>query len=493
VRYLGLAPEGALDRYWRFTLFGLYVQDNFRVHPRLTLNLGLRSEFTTMPVDIYGRDSALPNLLDPAPTPGPLYRNPNRGNFSPRIGFAWDPFGNGRTSVRGGYGLFYNTNSHQNLIVTVTNPPATPRLVIANPTFPTPPFERGLGNTMRPMEWDIRTPRVHVWNVNVQRQIRGDIALTVGYAASRGQHLWRSTDINTPEPQRLADGTLFFPVNALRPNTAFSTIELKKSDGNSWYQAAILEVRKRWSNGLQFQSSYTFSRNIDTTQASTFFSDATNGTTSAMPEFAGLDYNKGLSDYHAKHNWVMNWTWQIPGGSTFTGAGRILLAGWQVSGISTVRSGNPLTLFLARNRSRSQWSPSLGPGLGPDRPSMAPGFTHASAILGSPDKYFDPAAFALPAAGTLGNLGRGALLGPNLRTFDLALMKNTPWAALSEQANVQFRVECFNLFNRANFGPPQLVAFTGAADNEAPLSSLGLIRGTVTSSRQLQLGLRISF
>jgi hypothetical protein len=212
-----------------------------------------------------------------------------------------------------------------------------------------------------------------------------------------------------------------------------------------------------------------------------------------MPEFAGLDYNKGLSDYHAKHNWVMNWTWQIPGGSTLTGAGRILLAGWQVSGISTVRSGNPLTLFLARNRSRSQWSPSLGPGLGPDRPSMAPGFTHEAAVLGSPDKYFDPAAFALPAAGTLGNLGRGALTGPNLRTFDLALMKNNPWAALGEQANVQFRVECFNLFNRANFGPPQLVAFTGAADNEAPLSSLGLIRGTVTSSRQLQLGLRISF
>jgi hypothetical protein len=493
VRYLGLAPQGALDRYWRFTLFGAYLQDNFRVHPRLTLNFGLRYEFTTMPVDLYGRDSALINLSDPAPTPGPLYRNPAKKNFSPRFGFAWDALGDGSTSVRGGYGLFFNTNNQQNLIVTVTNAPATPRLVIPNPTFPIPPFERGIGNTMRPVEWNIKNPKVHVWNLNVQRQIWADLMITVGYAGARGYHLLRSTDINTPVPERLADGTVFFPINAVRPNPNFTTIELKKSDGNSWYNAAIFEVRKRWSRGLQFQSSYTFSRNIDTTQASTFFSDATNGTTSAMPEFPGFNYNKGLADYHAKHNWVMNWTWELPFGGNLHGARRVLLTGWQISGISQVRSGNPLTLFLARNRSRSQWSPSLGPGLGPDRPSMAPGFTHETAIHGGPDRYFELAAFMLPPAGTLGNLGRGALIGPNLRTFDLALMKNTRWPQLGELANLQFRFEAFNLFNRANFGAPQLTAFNGAADNEPPLASLGLIRTTVTSSRQLQFGLRFSF
>jgi hypothetical protein len=492
-RYIGLAPQGALDRYWRFTLFAAYLQDNFRVHPRLTLNLGVRYELTSMPVDLYGRDSALVHLSDPAPTPGPLYRNPTKKNISPRFGFAWDPFGAGRTSLRGGYGWFFNTNNQQNLIVTVTNPPATPRLVIANPTFPVPPFERGAGNTMRPVEWNLKNPSVHVWNLNVQQQIRSGLMITLGYAGSRGLHLLRSTDINTPAPQRLPDGAVFFPVNAPRPNPAFTTIELKKSDGNSWYQAGIFEIRKRWSRGIQFQSSYTFSRNIDTTQASTFFSDATNGTTSAMPEYEGFQYNKGLADYHAKHNWVMNGTWEIPTGRGMTGARRLLLEGWQLSGISTVRSGNPLTVFLARNRSRSQWSPSLGPGLGPDRPSMAPGYTHESAVLGSPDRYFDPSAFILPPAGTLGNLGRGAIVGPNLRAVDLALMKNTRWARLGDQANIQFRFEAFNVFNRANFGPPQLTAFNGAADNEQPLASLGLIRTTVTSSRQMQLGLRVSF
>jgi hypothetical protein len=114
-----------------------------------------------------------------------------------------------------------------------------------------------------------------VYNFNVQQTLWNDVALTVGYAGSRGLYLLRSADVNIAEPQRLADGTLFFPAGAPRRNTAFSTIELKSSDGDSWYNAGLLELRKRWSNGVSFQSSYTFSRNIDTTQASTFFSDGT--------------------------------------------------------------------------------------------------------------------------------------------------------------------------------------------------------------------------
>ncbi len=492
-RFLGLDPRGALDRYWRFDLFALYAQDTHRVSRRLTLNYGLRYEFSTLPVDIYGRDSALPNLLAPAPTTGQLYQNPTKRNLSPRFGFALDLFGNGKTSLRGGYGLYFNTNNQQNLIVTVTNPPATPRLSITNPTFPVPPFERGIGNTIRPVEWNIKNPKVHVWNLNIQQQLPFDTLLTVGYAGSRGWHLWRNTDANTAIPTRLADGTVFFPVNAPRQNPAFATIELKKSDGNSWYNAAIFEVRKRFGNGVSIQSSYTFSRNIDTTQASTFFSDATNGTTVAMPEYEGFSYNKGLSDYHAKHNWVLNYNWQLPFAKTGTGVAKAVLGGWELSGIAFMRSGNPLNLFVARNRSRSQWAPSLGPGQGPDRPSMAPNATHESAINGSPDRWFNPSAFVLPAAGTLGNLGRGALIGPNLRTFDFAVLKNHPWSKLGEAGNIQFRCEMFNLFNRPNFGTPSLTAFTGAVDNEAPLGTLGRIRSTVTSSRQIQFGIRITY
>lgn len=491
LRFLGLSPTGALDRYWRFTLVGAYIQDQWRVAPRLTLNLGLRYEFSTMPVDIYGRDSALRELTDPAPTVGQLYRNPTKKNISPRFGFAWDVFGDGRTALRGGYGLYFNTNNQQNLIVTVTNPPATPRLIINNPTFPVPQFERGVGNTIRPVEWNLKNPNVSVWNLNLQRQLPLDVLLTLGYAGSRGIHLLRSTDINTATWVRLADGTVFFPEGGRRMNPAFGTIELKKSDGNSWYNAGVIELRKRFGAGFAFQSSYTFSRNIDTTQASTFFSDATNGTTSAMPEFPGFQYNKGLADFHAKHNWVMNYSWRIPPARGVRGALGWLANGWELAGIASMRSGNPLTVFVSTNRSRSQWSPSLGPGLGFDRPSMAPGRTHQDAVRGKPEGWFDPSAFVLQPAGTLGNLGRGALIGPNLRNFDFAVFKNAKWARSGEGGNIQFRCEMFNFFNRTNFGVPSLVAFSGTA----PVGSLGRIRNTLQTApaRQIQFGLRISY
>ena len=124
---------------------------------------------------------------------------------------------------------------------------------------------------------------------------------------------------------------------------------------------------------------------------------------------------------------------------------------------------------------------------------MAPGFTYESAVLGGPDQYFNPLAFVVPPAGSLGNTGRGAFIGPNLRTFDLAAVKNTKLRALGDSASLQIRVEAFNLFNRANFAPPALTAFAGQAANETALSTFGRIRSTVTSSRQIQLGIRLAF
>jgi hypothetical protein len=491
LRFIGLTPEAQFDRYWRSTLVGLYAQDEFQLNHAVTLSAGLRYETYTMPEDIYGRDSTLVTMADREPTVGRMFSSPPRGNLSPRGGFAWNMRDDGRMSLRGGYGLYFNTNSQQNWIVTVTNPPATPRPVIASPSFPNP-FPRPGSISIRPMQWDVQTPRVHVWNLSWQRELGFDSVVTVGYAGSRGQDLLRSSDVNVAQPTTLADGTVFIPAGTPRPNPAWTTIELKSSDGDSWYRALILDLRRRFSGGVSFQSSYTWSRSEDTTQASTFFSDATNGTTSAFPEFIP-GYNRGPSDFNATHNLVVNFTWQIPFGRDLGGAAGAVLGGWQLSGIGQMRSGQPLTVFLASNRSRSLWAPSLGPGIGPDRPSYAPGRGPGDAIIGRPDQWFDPTAFAVQPAGTFGNTGRGDFEGPNLRTFDLSLVKSTPWGRLGSAGRVDFRIEMFNVFNRANFAPPNLTVFSGTADVEQPLPTFGRIRSTVTSARQVQLGVRVGW
>jgi len=182
----------------------------------------------------------------------------------------------------------------------------------------------------------------------------------------------------------------------------------------------------------------------------------------------------------------------VPVGRDLTGTAGALLRGWQLSSIAAVRSGSPLTVFVQGNRSRSQWLPSLAPGVGQDRPSYAAGYGPDNAVLGRPDQWFDPAAFTLQEAGTFGNTGRGDFTGPSLRTVDLAFVKQSP-RVFGDAGRLEVRIEVFNVFNRANFGPPALIAFAGNADGEQPLSSFGRIRTTVTSARQMQLGIRITF
>ncbi len=489
--FIGLTPAAQFDRQWPFWLAGGYLQDEFQAHTRLTVTAGLRYEFMTMPIDTGGRDSALINLTDRTASTGRLYEGADYNNFSPRVGVSWDVTGDGRTAVRGGYGLYYSTNSSQNLIVTVTNPPETPRVVYQAPTFPNPPFERASGLSIRPVQWDGVTPSVHVWNANVQRELPGQVAVTLGYAGSRGYDLLRSNDLNTAVPTTAADGRPFFAAGGTRQNTAWTTIEGKTSDGDSWYKALIVDVRRRFANGWSFQTSYTWSDSRDTTQASTFFSDATNGTTSAFPEYIA-DYNLGPSDFDIRHNLVANATWDLPWGRGLTGPAGAVLGGWRVSAIGTYRSGYPLTVFVQNNRSRSQWQPSLGPGIGRDRPNYAPGFSADNAVAGNPSQWFNPQAFALQPAGTFGTTGRGDLRGPDLRVVDVSLTKETA-LPMGQGNRLEVRLDVFNIFNRANFGVPNLTAFAGAADGEAPLGSFGRIRNTVTSARQMQLGVRLRF
>jgi hypothetical protein len=190
---------------------------------------------------------------------------------------------------------------------------------------------------------------------------------------------------------------------------------------------------------------------------------------------------------------VLSVTWALPAAGSTPPVARAILGGWRLSGIWTMRSGQPLTVFVNANRSRSQWNPSRGPGIGQDRPSYAAGFGPESAINGTPEQWFTPAAFVLQPAGTFGNTGRGDFRGPNLRTLDLSLSKDARWSRLGGGGRIEFRIEAFNILNRTNFGVPELRAFAGQADGEPPLATFGRISTTVTSSRQIQLGVRVIF
>ena len=296
-------------------------------------------------------------------------------------------------------------------------------------------------------------------------------------------------------PVTLADGTPVHPARARRgQNRRFSTIELKSSDGDSWYNALILDVRRRWSTRDSCSSRPTRSRrSMDTTQASTFFSDATNGTTTAFPEFVP-DYNKGPSDFDARHNWVVNFTWELPFARGLSGRQPgALLDGWQLSGIVQVRSGNPLTVFVQTNRSRSQWRRRWGRASAATARATRRARTARTRSSGSPEQWFDPTAFVLQPAGTFGNTGRGDFTGPDLQTVDLALVKGMAvprlcgsWAPRAAHRSVQ-HVQPRELRSARPDRVRRRGRQRGAALHLRPHPT------TVTSSRQIQIGLRLGF
>jgi hypothetical protein len=492
-RFTGVLPGAELARSRRNTTFGFYLQDDLTLRSRLTFNLGLRYEFYTVPNDTNGRDSALRNVsTDREFTVGPIFKNPSLKNLGPRVGVAWDVSGDGKTSVRGGAGVYYDTDAPFNsaLLPATFTPPGTIAVNLTNPTFPHPSFEGAIAErAARGIDYNVRQPRMLAGNVNLQREVLPNLVLMMAYAGSRGYNLVQAIEGNPAIPQTLSDGTKFFPLNAPRRNPNWGSIDFRTTGGRSWYNALQLGATKRFGRGHRWQASYTFGKTIDETQGYTG-ADAANS--SVFPQDPIDPQNdRGRADFDVRHVFTMNFTWEVPFGGHFSGLAAAFARGWRINGLGVLRSGVP-------------FSPSIQPGVNwsqsgnvatsaEDRPDLRSGVRPEDIILGGPTQYFDPTAFVLQPRGFLGNAGRNMLTGPGFVNFDLSVVKNNRLRLLGDDGELELRIEAFNVFNRTNFSLPNRVVFGGVRAGEEPLTTAGQITSTMNEARQVQLGVKLRF
>jgi hypothetical protein len=445
-----------------------------------------------VPNDIHGRDSALRDIAhDKEFTVGPIFENPSFENLGPRIGFAWDVSGDGKISVRGGAGVYHDTDGPFNsaMLAAAFSPPFAASVNLPNPTFPHPSLERAtVERSARALDYHVRQPHVLSGNLNLQREVLSRVVLTVGYAGSRGYNLVQAIEGNPAVPEILADGTTFFPAGVPRRNPHWDSIDYRTTGGRSWYNALQVGATKRFDRGHAWQVSYTLAKTVDQTQGQTA-GDSTNS--SVFPQDPIDPRNdRGPADFDVRHVFTTNFTWALPFGQSLTGVAGALARGWQVNGLAVLRSGVP---FSPSIQTQTDWSRSgnVAPGA-ENRPNLRPGVRPEDIVLGGPTQYFDPNAFELQPRGFLGDAGRNMLTGPGLVNIDMSVVKKTRLSGFAKSSAIELRIEAFNLLNRTNFGLPNRVVFS-PNESLAPLPTAGRITSTMTDARQIQLGVKVRF
>ena len=510
-------------RGYRQSVFGAYIQDDWRFRPNLTVNLGLRYEPTSVFSEVSGKITNLATLTAAAPTAGnPIFKNPTLRNFAPRVGFAWDPFKNGKTSVRGGFGLFdVLPLPYQFVIADVVAAPFFQAGSISNPgtgtffTGGTPLLVATTGQAAY-FQPDPKRDYIMQWNLNVQRELTQNLTATVGYVGSHGVHEpFRTEDFDNVTPQLTSAGYLV-PLNTPTINPNFGSIKGSIYDSNSSYNALEVGIQKRMSHGLQAQGSFTWAKSLDNSSASVAGDQFSNSVTTLWNWF-NPSISKALSDYNVARTLVINVTWEVPGAKTEFAPVKWASSGWQVGGIFTASSGIPFT-------------PTIGSGGDPlglkgahpvDYPNRLTGSGCSTAVNPGSINYVKTACFAVPTApdmtfytanckqvappgqkfqglpfpqclNLVGNSGRNSLVGPGLTDLDFSLFKNNPIRRISESFNIQFRAELFNVLNHPNFLPPT----GGAADmfdasGNLLKSSAGVLTSTSNDSREVQFALKL--
>lgn len=510
------APD--TTRYYRQTIIGGYLQDDFRFRSNLTFNLGLRYEMSTLPTEINNKFSNLVNVTDAEPRIGfPLFANPTYRNLEPRVGFAWDPFRTGKTVVRGGFGIFdvlpliyeYGT------LDALDAPFANTAQVLPAPagSFPTGAYSLIVGKTLglKYFHVDPYPHRNYVMqrNLNVQRQLTSNLTASLAYVGSSSVHdAQSSSDANFVPPTVTSQGYLWpSPIGSgtvQNTNPNVGRIDYLNWGESANYNALQAQVTEKFNHGFLAQGSYTWSKALDEGSSIETSNSFLNSVVIPMYLYPKLRY--GLSDYDIAHSFTFYSTWVIPT-STFLQDRPMgwAVRGWQVGGILTVQSGLPFTPIIGGDPLGMNSTDTTDY---PDRIKVGSGCGTA-VNPGNVNGYINLNCFVLPPAppalaslcapfptvsGTcsnlLGNASRNSLIGPGLVDFDFSLFKNNYIPRISEGFNIQFRMELFNIFNRSNFNAP-IDNSTIFNQDGSPVSGAGLIDSTSTTAREIQFGLKV--
>jgi outer membrane receptor protein involved in Fe transport len=440
----------------------LFAQDQITIGPTLTLDLGLRYEWHVTPTERNDQfvvfDPGSASLLRVGVDIEHIHQQNNR-NFEPRLGMAWAPSADGRTVVRAAYGSSVDQPSTTAVRDTAANPPfATPLAASGSIPLATA-VERAQTGGLAPVTIDqrFRNASLRSWNVNVQRQLAHGVAAMVGYFGSRGRDLRISRNLNQP-----VDGVRPFAAlsasSPILPGTPLGNITQVESTGFSSYHALWLSANKRLARGLLFDASYTWSKSLDT--------NSLNSSGFAVQDSYDIANQYGLSDYDARHRFMLSATYALP----FTG--HWSTRGWQAAVIVQSQSGNPVNIVTSN--STLNGTPN----------SVRPDVIAPIRIIGSVDQWFDTSAFA--AANHFGNLGRNVVMGPGFHNTDLSISKNGRLGDFG----AQFRVDIFDLFNHPNFGPPGNIV---GSPTFGKITRTRFSTGEGGSSRQIQLGVKLSF